>query len=120
MAPSPTTSDSSMGIIAFFMPYSPRDRWPAENMAGFVRHHPDQLIGLLQPQQDAGEDEDILATVAIGGEGVDIATYQPDARDRIQARGMRQRRLIASQHLLGFGVAQQADLLRARGQAIGQ
>ncbi len=118
----PATIDSSIGIIAFFMPYSPRDRWPGRDMAGLMRHHPDQLIGVLQPQQDAGEDENILAAVAIGGKGIDlVVANQPDLRDGIKARGARQRRLVAPQHLLGFGVAQYAHVvLGPSGQGIGQ
>ena len=30
IAPIPATSDSSMGTMAFFIPYMLRDRWPAE------------------------------------------------------------------------------------------
>ena len=91
------------------------------DMAGLVRHHPDHLVGDLQPQQDAGEDEDVLAAIAIGGEGVDRPAHQPDLGRGVQARGAGQRRLIAAQHFLGFGVAQQADVFLGIGRsAIGQ
>ena len=49
-----------------------------------------------------------------GGEGVDLrVAHQLDMhRLRIEARRLGQRRLIAFQHVLGFGVAQQRDALR--------
>ena len=86
-------------------------------MAGLVRHHPDQLVGRLHPQQDAGEDEDVCRR-RLGGEGV----HSDRPPDRpwtigIEAGGPRQRHLIASQHFLGFGVAQAcADVLRLGGR----
>ena len=94
---------------------------PGRDVTGLVRHHADQLVGLLQPEQDAGENEDILAAIAIGGKGVDlVGVDQPDLGNGIKAGGARQGRLIAAQRFLGLGIAQQADSLRLRRQAIGQ
>ncbi len=74
-------------------------------MTGLVRHHAHQLVGLVQPQQDAGADENVFG---IGGEGVHFGVgRQVDMHGgHLQTRGARQRHLVALQHLLGFGVAQ--------------
>ena len=74
IAPSPATMRQQHGDHRLFHAIGAARQMAGRDMAGLVRHHADQLVGLSQPQQDAGEDEDVLAAIAIGGEGVDLVS----------------------------------------------
>ena len=108
------------GDGGFFHAGFAADQMPRLDVAGLMRHHADQFIGGLGRQQDAREYEDIFAAIAERGKGVHFGiAHQPDLGGvGIEPRRLGQRRFIAAQHLLGFGVAQDADIaLRHGGQA---
>ena len=76
----------------------------AGDVAGFVREHADNLVGIFSRQDEAGVDEDVLTA---GDERVharivdDVNFYVV----RIEARGFEQRVRIDAQRVFDLGVA---------------
>ena len=78
----------------------------ARQMAGFVREHPDDLVGGIRFHQRAVVHED---AAAIGDEGVETGLVDDDDLDVLlfHARGTQDRPCVIAEQLLDFGVAQQ-------------
>ncbi len=106
------------GDRRFFHSDFAADQVTGLDVPGLMRHHPDQLIGRFEVKQNAGENEDIFAAFPERGKGIDlIIAHQPHfGRVGIEPGRFGQRRLIAVEHLLGFGIAQDIDVLRQGGQ----
>ena len=89
----------------------------AGDVAAFVRQHADQLVGRLGPHDQAGIDEDPLATCHEGVERVVLDDHDLDAVG-IETGRLPDRHDHGADVVLGLGVADQIEsltLLRARG-----
>ena len=81
---------------------------PADDVAGLVREHADQLIGCRRLHQRAGIDEDVAR---IHDEGVERLVVDDDDLNALiaQARDLEDRRYVFAQQLLDLGIANHRD-----------